>query len=183
MKMILLISACFFVLDSSAQYPDSIAIQLAKNNIHDYTDCSIKIKVNRKDKQPFISPVKYYIGNQTQAFIDLVYIVEKMDTANEYKNYLCKYINIPMYDFKIDPPSYEEIKQKLITDNMSSLQCIDSGKYRLRLAYNRRRNDGYLDAPNLTAFSNWVYFTVEANEILLTEYRRKRQKELEKKNR
>jgi hypothetical protein len=181
MKLILAVLSMFCVTVSVAQYTDTITLKLENSVMRSHTDFVSTIDMRRKDGGSFLIPRNYTIGNETDLPVDLVYIVEKLNDKNVYRNYLCKYINIPTYAVNVPKHKFYTLKGITIVDSLSSLECIDSGSYRVKVMYNEKLNDGVLNPHNLIVGSDWVYFRVAVKEITLSSYRRERIKELEQK--
>jgi hypothetical protein len=165
---------------SYSQHLNKINIRLEKDTISDIYDCLIKIELQRKDHNFFQFPKDYRVGNETRELADLIYIVERQDSSGEFSRYICEYITIPVYGMHTKKIEYVKLSEKVIYDSLSSLECIDSGRYRIKLMYNKKINDGFIHPSNLVVSSNWEYFYVKTPEVLLSRYRIQRQKEYEK---
>jgi hypothetical protein len=113
-----------------SQIPDKIVLQLDRDTLRSYRDCSIIIKLARNDGKPFLFPKDWLIGDDTRN-VDLVYNIEKFEN-NKFVSYRCKeWISIP--PFPDGPPVLKRRRRLSIVDSLDDLACITRGKYRLQL--------------------------------------------------
>jgi hypothetical protein len=80
-----------FVANTTAifsQEADSIKISMP-GALHTIKECVLTINLTRKDKETFLFPKKYYIGDDTEN-ADLMILLQKKDSVtNAYENYSC----------------------------------------------------------------------------------------------
>lgn len=152
-----------------------ISISLRRDTINSYVDAKLLVTLTRSDSSYFLVPDKIIFGSVFDTSPDLFIEVEKEDSKHVFSEYVCKYSIIPMPGFQSKKINYVTNTKVLLETDLDCLECIDQGKYRMRVAYNKKANDGYINPPNITVRSIWVYFFVSADEIILSEYRRSRQ--------
>jgi len=151
-----------------AQAPDTMNVVI-KDSVATYKDCSIKLRIARKDGLPFVFPSNYSIGREIDMTADLMMIIEK-GREGKFSSYTCKYLSAHMDAEAGIPIKYKKYSRLVISDSLRDIVCLDSGQYRIRIDYNKRKTDGTLKLPDIVVSSNWAYFYVKNDEILLHEY-------------
>lgn len=155
---------------------DTLVITVAKDTIRKHEDAALNVRLFRKDSKLFFIPDKISFGSVYDIYPDLIIEVEKADSIGFFREFVCKYSNIPLPGFLAKKIKYREVSELSMVDDLDCIECIDSGFYRIRVCYNKKMNDGYINPPNITVQSGWVYLRVLAPEIILSNYRRNMKK-------
>ena len=151
-----------------AQDPDIMNVSI-KSSLATYQDCIISIRLSKKDHSAFLFPSKFLIGDDNNVGRDLFIIVEKK-REGKFVEYMCKYASAHT-DFGDDYSiKYKKYTTLILQDSLESIYCMDSGQYRIKVSYNKRRPDGILELPNIILSSKWKYFYVGSKEIILNRY-------------
>lgn len=163
MKKVFLCLLFLWNIISYAQLPDTIHLRSSHDTVSEGGEFYIKIFISREDNKYFKFPNEFRIGEMFSG-ADLILEIEKSNNG-KFELYRCKQspYALPLLNSNFETKEYFSLELK---DNLSALECIEKGEYRIRVLFNAARVLKNIEEDVITVKSNWIKLVVPNKKFL-----------------